>query len=80
MSNGYCLELSRWSDGEVHLTFWDSEHGQDVNFVIRDDRTTWRETTGVDIDGDPVLDENPTLTPVDLERELLALCKRLYGE
>ena len=31
------LELSKWGDGTIRLTYWDSLHGEDVSYILNDD-------------------------------------------
>ena len=35
--NNIDLELSEWGDGTTRLSFWDSLHGRDKHFVLRED-------------------------------------------
>ena len=60
--------LETWGDGTTRLTHWDSVHGDDVVFVLRDDgafRSTY--------DGDG---EERLLEQVDLVAELRRLAKQ----
>jgi len=44
MSKGYEWGLLHWGNGEVHLTYWDSLHGDDINLILNADGTVERHT------------------------------------
>lgn len=64
------LELARWGNGDVHLTFWDSTHGQDVVTVIEPNGEAYY-TEYIDSD-------IPSLTHIpNLGIALLELCDKI---
>ena len=52
------LELLKWGDGSIRLTFWDTMHGKDVVFILDEDGSAYVEQ------------EDETRTAVDLALEL----------
>jgi len=61
------LELMKWGDESIHLTFWDSVNGDDVCFVLT--------KTGAYIE-----DDADKQTPCDLTAELIKLAERFDAE
>ena len=51
MSNGRMLELLNWGDGTTRLSFWDSEAGEDVTFILNEDGTADMESYDQQIKG-----------------------------
>lgn len=72
MAKGFELELMPWSNGEVHLTFWDTLNGKDVDFILHLDGTVteWIKSEGFGRGEYP--------KRVDLPMRLRELCRELY--
>jgi hypothetical protein len=78
VAKGFEFGLLRWGNGDICLTYWDSLHGHDVNFVINPDGTVDLK----DYVDDPTAEDElaERRTPVTLGLALIALLERLEAE
>jgi len=56
------MELLRWADGKVHLSYWDTKNGEDIIFTLYEDGKA------IPIEGKQ---------SVNLVKELINLCNTL---
>lgn len=75
MANGHELGLSYWGkERELHLTYWDHLHGEDMDFIIAEDGQVYI-SEYADYDG--LGADEPNLIPVNLTEELRKLADKL---
>lgn len=59
------MELLKWGDGTIRLSFWDAISGADVVFVLQPSGQAWR--------AGETEEHGESWTPIDLVRELCSL-------
>ena len=61
------LELLRWGDGSARLVYWDSLHGEDIIFTLKDDGTCYMELGN----------NSSSLIAADFVIHLIKLCDKM---
>ena len=63
------MELMKWGDGTIRLTFWDNVHGDDIMIVLNEDGTA-QQSVAMHEDG------REDFAPVDLVATLRKMAEK----